>query len=76
LLARIQARWADAAGAVLGAATQPVAERDGVVTVRCESSLWAQELELLAPDLLLRLNGPPGSGERPRVERFRFVVGA
>ena len=44
------------AGAALAAATAPVAEREGVVTIACESSLWAHELDLLQRDLLDRLN--------------------
>jgi predicted nucleic acid-binding Zn ribbon protein len=34
----------------------PVGERDGVVTISCRSAVWAQELDLLGPDLLKRLN--------------------
>jgi predicted nucleic acid-binding Zn ribbon protein len=33
-----------------------VAERDGVVTIACRSATWAQELDLLGPQLLERLN--------------------
>ncbi len=33
-----------------------MAERDGVVTVACRSATWAQELDLLGPELLGRLN--------------------
>ena len=39
----------------------------------CESGAWAHELELLAPDLLGRLNEQLGGA---RVERLRFVVGS
>jgi predicted nucleic acid-binding Zn ribbon protein len=63
LLARAQARWAEAAGAALAQEAEPVSERGGTLTVACRSSVWAQELTLLAPDLLGRLNaaleGPP-----------------
>ena len=38
----------------------PVAERDGVLTVRCEAAVWSQELELMAADLLGRLNAALG----------------
>jgi predicted nucleic acid-binding Zn ribbon protein len=34
-----------------------VAERDGVVTIACRSATWAQELDLLQPELVKRLNG-------------------
>jgi predicted nucleic acid-binding Zn ribbon protein len=56
----------------VAAESEPVSERAGVVTVACRSAVWAQELELLAPDLLARLNGRLESG---RVTRLRFVVG-
>jgi predicted nucleic acid-binding Zn ribbon protein len=71
LLARVQAVWTEVAGDRLAAAAVPVSERDGVVTVACESGVWAQELHLLAPDLLGRLEGALGA--RP-VTNLRFVV--
>jgi len=73
LLAQVQAAWTEVAGARMAAAAQPVSERDGVVTVRCESGVWAQELELLAPDLLSRLAARLGA---PSVGKLRFVVGS
>ena len=73
LLARVQAAWGSVAGPRLAAAAQPVAERDGVVTVACESGVWAQELELLAPDLLAGLES---ALEGRSVTKLRFVVGS
>ena len=70
-LARVQARWAGAAGPVVAAEAQPVSERDGVVTVRCSSSVWAHELSLLAPRLVEAL----GSAGAPGVSSLRFVTG-
>jgi predicted nucleic acid-binding Zn ribbon protein len=55
-LARVQALWAEVAGATIAAAATPSAEYQGVLTLRCNSSVWAQELDLLAVDLLPRLN--------------------
>jgi predicted nucleic acid-binding Zn ribbon protein len=48
---------------------QPVSERDGVVSVACRSSVWAQELELLGPELLDKLNAALGD---PAVAQLRF----
>jgi predicted nucleic acid-binding Zn ribbon protein len=77
LLAAVQSAWATVAGPALAAAAEPAAERSGTVTVTCESGVWAQELELLAPDLTARLNEHlEGVGEPSRVERLRFVVGS
>jgi predicted nucleic acid-binding Zn ribbon protein len=59
-LARVQSCWASSVGAAIAAAASPAAERDGVLTVRCESAVWSQELELMAPDLLTQLNGALG----------------
>ena len=80
LLARVQAVWADVAGPSLSASATPVSERDGVVTVACESAVWAQELELLGPDLLTRFGDvlavEPGRPKGGAVKKLRFVVGS
>ena len=83
LLARVQSAWPEVAGRVLAAAASPMAERDRVVTVACESAAWAHELELMAPDLLARVNervavsgGSAGVAEPAPVSRLRFVVGS
>lgn len=77
LLARVQASWADVVGPAIAAEAQPVAERAGTITVACRSAPWASELELLAPDLLEKLNdalgdpeGRPAKGLRARVGRL------
>jgi len=50
------------------------------VTVACESAVWAQELELLGPDLVTRFGDAlPTEAGRPRggaVKKLRFVVGS
>jgi predicted nucleic acid-binding Zn ribbon protein len=55
-LARVQAIWDDAVGREVAAAARPTAMRAGALTVTCEASVWAQELELMGPALLERLN--------------------
>jgi predicted nucleic acid-binding Zn ribbon protein len=76
LLARMQGIWPEVAGEAVAAAAGPVAEREGLVTVACESSLWAHELELLGPDLLARLRGRLDGSGSGTVVRLRFVVGS
>jgi len=76
LLAQVQALWPRVAGEALAAATSPVAERDGVVTIACESSLWAHELDLLQRDLLTRLTDALDTSGAGTVERLRFSVGS
>lgn len=55
-LARVQEVWERAAGPAIAAASRPVAERAGVLTVACEAAVWAQELELMGGELVVRLN--------------------
>lgn len=74
-LALAQSAWEEAAGPAVGAESAPVAERDGILTVGCSSSVWAAELHALSPDLLLRLNAALGpAGAEARVTGLRFVV--
>ena len=61
LLARVQSAWPAAVGDAMAAEAEPSSEREGVVTVRCTSSLWASELELMGPDLASSLNAALGS---------------
>ena len=75
-IARVQARWADAVGPAVAAEAEPLSERDGIVTVACHSAVWAQELELLAPELVGRLNAQLEAGSAvPSVRGLRVVVG-
>jgi predicted nucleic acid-binding Zn ribbon protein len=80
LLARVQAVWPEVAGARTAERGAPVSERGGVVTVACESAVWAQELELLGPDLLTRfgeaLATEPGLPAGGAVQKLRFVIGS
>ena len=55
-LAAVQRCWPGVAGEAIAAEAEPVAEREGVVTIACRSSVWAQEIELLSRDLVGRLN--------------------
>ena len=64
------------ASPAIAAEAEPVSEHDGVVTVACRSAVWAQELDLLAPDLVARLNGLVGASEEGgSVRGLRAVVG-
>ena len=68
LLAEVQRAWPQVAGERFAAAAEPVAERDGVVTVSCRSAVWAQELDLLSERVIESLNEALG---RPAVRRLR-----
>ena len=60
-LARVQGVWERAVGPAVAAAARPAAERDGVLTVTCEAAVWAQELDLMAHELIPLLNASLGA---------------
>jgi predicted nucleic acid-binding Zn ribbon protein len=68
LLAAAQSAWPAVAGARVAAEAEPVAERDGVLTIACRSATWAQELDLLQWELLERLNGALSEAGRGAAE--------
>jgi predicted nucleic acid-binding Zn ribbon protein len=68
LLAEVQRAWPEAAGTAVAGNSEPVSERDGVVTVACVSAVWAQELDLLSERVIKRLNEALG---RPAVRKLR-----
>ncbi len=74
LLARVQGEWEDAVGPTVAGEAQPRAENGGAITVECSSAVWAQELELLGPDLLERLNGALGGPGAGPVRQLRFRI--
>jgi predicted nucleic acid-binding Zn ribbon protein len=60
-LAAVQRVWPDAVGDVIATQAEPTAEREGVLTVTCSSAVWAQELDLMGPDLVGRINAALGT---------------
>ena len=62
-LARVQEAWERAVGPAIASSARPAAERSGVLSVACESSVWAHELTLMQADLLARLNQALGDDE-------------
>src|SRR3954447_20929049 len=59
-LGAIQRAWPAVVGDAIAAEARPTAERGGVVTVSCRAAVWAQELDLMGPDLVRRLNAALG----------------
>ncbi len=59
-LARVQEVWEQVAGSAIASSARPTAERDGLLTIKCEAAVWAQELTLMASDLRARLNAALG----------------
>lgn len=78
LLAAVQGAWTAVAGTRVAEEAEPVAERDGMVTIACRSATWAQELDLLSPELVRRLNAALSvSGQDPphaAVTALRFTA--
>jgi predicted nucleic acid-binding Zn ribbon protein len=71
LLADVQRVWARTVGEGIAGQAEPTAERGGMVTISCAASVWAQELDLMGPQIIERLNG--ALGERA-VTRLRCVA--
>ena len=67
LIAAVQRVWPDVAGSFAGV-SEPVSERDGVLTVACDSSVRASELDLMSELVLSRLNAALG---RDAVHRLK-----
>jgi hypothetical protein len=63
--------WKIAMGQRIAERAQPVSLERGTLLVKVTSSTWAHELQMLAPELMMRLRAQ-GYG----VERIRFRVGA
>ncbi len=60
-LASVQAVWLAAAGPAVGAHGTPISERNGVLTVACDEAVWANEIELMGPDLVAAINAAVGA---------------
>lgn len=56
LLGEVQTVWQDTVGPAIAAEATPRAERGGVLTVACSASVWAHELDLMAPAIIEKLN--------------------
>jgi predicted nucleic acid-binding Zn ribbon protein len=60
-LSAIQRVWRDAVGETIAAVAAPTGFAAGTLRVTCESAVWAQELDLMSPDLAGRLNAALGA---------------
>lgn len=59
-LGAVQRVWPDAVGSLIAAQATPTAEHGGTLTVTCSSAVWAADLDLMAPELLGKLNAALG----------------
>ncbi|MEL4356413.1 MULTISPECIES: DUF721 domain-containing protein [unclassified Luteococcus] len=60
-------RWEALVGQTNAAHSHPEAYRDCVLTVRCDSTVWATSLRTLAPSLVAQLNRQLGDGTVTRI---------
>jgi predicted nucleic acid-binding Zn ribbon protein len=60
-LAVAQRAWPEVVGPAIAAQAHPTGERAGVLTVTCTSAVWAQELDLMGPELTARINAALGT---------------
>lgn len=69
--AAVVPEWASLVGAPIAAVTEPLSVApDGTLFVAVANHAWMNELSLLEPELLKRLNTP----ERPPIARLRLVL--
>jgi len=71
LLGEVQRVWHETVGEAISAEAKPTAQQGGVLTVSCSGSVWAQELDLMAPDIVERVNRQLSRGQ---IARLRCVV--
>jgi hypothetical protein len=71
LLASAQRAWPEAVGATIAGEATPTSERGGTLTISCSASVWAQELDLMGPAIVERLNALLRDGE---ISRLRCVA--
>jgi len=63
-------RWADVAGADTAAHATPISLEDGTLTIQCDSTAWAKQLQFMRAQLLTRITTEhPEAG----VAALRFI---
>jgi predicted nucleic acid-binding Zn ribbon protein len=70
-LVKAQTIWAQAVGPEIAGHCEPSFEREGTLTVACDSSVWAAELEMRSGDLLRNINAALRPTEAFASLRFR-----
>jgi predicted nucleic acid-binding Zn ribbon protein len=64
----VMARWPSIVGPEMASHCKPESYQDTELTVRTDSTAWATQVRLLAPDLVRRLNAELGDGTVTRVK--------
>jgi len=71
-LASVHEVWVGAVGDLIAAEASPTGEHDGILTLTCSSAVWAQELDLMADELIAALNRALGA---TRIRELRCRTG-
>lgn len=66
--ATLFANWATMVGPAIADHCRPTSFVDGELTLQCESTAWASQLRLMAPQLLKKLNEALGKGAVRRIK--------
>ncbi len=66
--ATLFARWAELVGLALADHCEPTVLIDGELLLRCESTAWASQVRLMAPQLVKKLNEVLGHGTVRRIK--------
>jgi predicted nucleic acid-binding Zn ribbon protein len=66
--ATLFARWGELVGPALAEHCAPSALTDGELLLRCESTAWASQVRLMAPQLVKKLNEALGHGSVRRIK--------
>lgn len=64
----VLARWPEIVGGEVAEHVQPASFHDGVLTLQADSTAWATQVRLLAPEFLKRLAAEVGDGVVRRIE--------
>jgi len=73
--ADVQTVWREAVGPSVAEVTRVSGEREGVVTVECESAVWAEELALMEARIRESLNDVLKARGGELVQRVAFRAG-
>ena len=72
-LSGLHSKWAEAVGEKIASHAGPEGLRGGTLTVMVDSSAWMNQLSMLSPEIIRKVNEALGGGER--VEELRFRLG-
>ena len=61
-LGNVQRVWTDVVGEAFAPHARPTGEAGGTLTVTCSTAAWAQELDLLGPQIIAALDERLGAG--------------